>query len=95
MEDVSVLISGIDFKLRKLTRQHAQLRSENLELKTKLDEQEQIINHQKKLIDQLQERLKTVSITKTLASRSEIHDAKRKIGDMVREIDKCINLINK
>jgi len=95
MEEVSVLISGIDFKLRKLTRQHLHLRSENLELKTKLDEQEQIINHQKRLIDQLQEKLQTVSIAKTLASRSEINDAKKKIGDMVREIDKCINLLNK
>ncbi|MBE0661975.1 MAG: hypothetical protein IH597_05860 [Bacteroidales bacterium] len=95
MEDVSVLISGIDFKLRKLAKEHKLIRQEYATLIEKTELQEQIINHQKQLINELQEKIKTVSIAKTLASRSEISDAKRKIGDMVREIDKCIDLLNK
>jgi len=95
MEDVSVLIAGIDFKLRKLTRQHNQIRQANTELEEKVKEQEQIINHQKQLINELQEKIKTVNIAKTLASRFEITDAKNKLGDLVREIDKCIDLLNK
>jgi len=95
MEDVSVLISGIDFKLRRLTKEHKQIRQEYAALIEKTELQEQIINHQKQLINELQEKIKTVSIAKTLASRFEISDAKRKIGDMVREIDKCIDLLNK
>lgn len=95
MEDVSVLISGIDFKLRKLTGQHKQIRQANTELAAKVKEQEQIINHQKQLISKLQEKIKTVNIAKALASRSEVNDAKKRIGNMVREIDKCIDLLNK
>lgn len=95
MEDVSVLVAGIEYKLRQLSRQHKQLRKEHDELMAKAEEQEQIINNQKLLISELQERLKTVSIYKTLASRFEINDAKKKIGEMVREIDKCIDLLNK
>jgi hypothetical protein len=95
MEEISVIISGIDFKLRKLTREHKQIRQEYETLIEKTELQEQIINHQKQLINELQEKIKTVSIAKTLASRFEITDAKRKIGDMVREIDKCIDLLNK
>jgi predicted RNase H-like nuclease (RuvC/YqgF family) len=95
MENVSVIISGIDFKLRKLIEQHKKIRQSNAELTAKVEEQDRIINQQKQLIDQLQERIKTVNIAKTLASRFEITDAKKKIGDMVREIDKCINLLNK
>lgn len=95
MEDVSVLIAGIEYKLRQLSLQHQQIRKAHNELTKRAEEQEQVINHQKQLISELQERLKTVSITKTLASRFEITDAKKKIGEMVREIDKCIDLLNK
>lgn len=95
MEDLGVLVSGIDYKLRKLLEQHKKIRQNNLELTAKVEEQEQIINHQKQLINELQERIKTVTIARTLASRSEINDAKNRIGDLVREIDKCIGLLNK
>jgi len=95
MEDLGVLVSGIDYKLRKLLEQHKKIKQNNLELTSKVEEQEQIINHQKQLINELQERIKTVTIARTLASRSEINDAKNRIGDLVREIDKCIGLLNK
>jgi predicted RNase H-like nuclease (RuvC/YqgF family) len=95
MEDLSVTIAGIDFKLRKLTGQHKQLLIENTELEAKVKEQEKIINNQKQLINELQGKIKTVNIAKTLASRFEISDAKNRIGDLVREIDKCIDLLNK
>ncbi len=95
MEDVSVLVSGIEFKLRSLTMKHQRIRTVNKELEAKIEEQEQIINHQKQLINELQERIQTANIAKTIASRFEISDAKKKIGDMMREIDKCIDLLNK
>lgn len=95
MEDLGVLVSGIDYKLRKLLEQHKKIRQKNKELTAIVEEQEQIINHQKQLINELQERIKTVTITRTLASRSEINDAKNRIGDLVREIDRCIGLLNK
>jgi len=95
MEDLGVLVSGIDYRLRKLLEQHKKIKHNNLELTTKVEEQEQIINHQKQLIKELQERIKTVTIARTLASRSEINDAKNRIGDLVREIDKCIGLLNR
>lgn len=95
MNNLGVLISGIEFKLRKLSEQHKEVRKENNELKARIAEQEVLINNQKTIITDLQEKIKTVSIAKTLASRFEINDAKKKIGDMVREIDLCINLLNK
>lgn len=95
MDNLGVLITGIEYKLRKLSEQHKEIRNENNELKTRIAEQEVLINNQKIIITDLQEKVKTVSIAKTLASRSEINDAKKKIGDMVREIDLCINLLNK
>lgn len=95
MEDISVLIAGIDFKLRKLTGQHKHLKDANTILEQRVKEQELIINQQKLKIHELQEKIETVNIAKTLASRFEISDAKNKIGDLVREIDKCIDLLNK
>ncbi|MGB4204885.1 MAG: hypothetical protein WBJ84_04610 [Bacteroidales bacterium] len=95
MEDLSVLISGIEFKLKSLTSKYKQLKALNKELEERTEEQKQIINHQNQLINQLQEKIQNINITKTLASRFEINDAKKRIGDMMREIDKCIDLLNK
>ena len=95
MDNVNVLISGIEYKLRKLSEQHKITKQVNQELTARIEEQENLINNQKTIIKELQEKIRTVSIAKTLASRSEINDAKKKIGDMVREIDRCINLLNK
>lgn len=78
MDNLGVLITGIEYKLRKLSEQHKEIRNENNELKTRIAEQEVLINNQKIIITDLQEKVKTVSIAKTLASRSEINDAKKK-----------------
>jgi predicted nuclease with TOPRIM domain len=95
MDDVSILVSGIDFKLQTLGAAFTRLTAENEALRARTQEQEIIINEQQKKITELQEHLNTLNIAKTLASRSEISDAKNRIGDLVREIDRCINLLNK
>jgi chromosome segregation ATPase len=95
MDDLSILVSGIDFKLQKLGAAYARFTAENEALRARMQEQEIIINEQQRKITELQGQINTLNIAKTLASRSDISDAKNKIGDLVREIDRCINLLNK
>ncbi len=47
-------------------------------------------------ISELQQKYETLKIAKTLTSSSkDSHDAKIKINKIVREIDKCVGLLNK
>ncbi|MDP2424606.1 MAG: hypothetical protein U1C46_04305 [Bacteroidales bacterium] len=95
MESVSVLISGIEYKIRKLSELHRVAQHTITLLTKKIEEQEININQQTLIINELQEKLENINITKTIASRYEIAEAKSKIGELVREIDKCIGLLNK
>lgn len=90
-----MLISGIDYKLKLLLKKQEEALEQLTLLKTKTEEQQQIINQQKITINELEERLENITISQTLATRHEVAEAKKRIGDLVREIDKCIGLLNK
>lgn len=64
------------------------LEKENQELQSIIDDKENIIN-------QLQEENKTLKIAKTIVSGEDTHNTKITINRIVREIDKCIALLNK
>ena len=66
-----------------------QLRGEKSELKEK-------IRHDQVKLKDLQEKYNKLKISKALiASSNDVHDAKLKVNRMVREIDKCIALLNR
>lgn len=64
------------------------LTNENKQLKQTLEEQDKTIKEQ-------QQRLQIINITNTIATKEEAEIMKRKISEMVREIDKCIQDLSK
>ena len=95
MQDLSILVSGIEFKLRKLIEQNNQLKIDNTELLKKNDEFNKIIENQNKKIKELEEKYKVLKIAKSLESTTNSFDQKIKINEMLREVEKCIGLLNK
>ena len=89
------IIDAIEIKLEKFVTQHQQIKNEKLisdkknntlsaELKTK---EEQILD--------LQDKVKLMSISKSVdSSTEEVKATRLKINEYVREIDKCIALLN-
>ena len=66
-----------------------QLNKENQELINKLKSAEQKLN-------ELENQYKKLKLAKTMmASSHDVRDAKLKVNRMVREIDKCIALLNR
>lgn len=96
MKDLGILVSGIEFKIRKLINLKQSLEEEkddlinqNNKLKTKNKEQEEQI----KL---LKEKNNILKITKLLKTKGEKDtEVKLRINEIVREIDKCLGLLNK
>ena len=68
-------------KISLLHKENEQLKRENATL------QEQVI--------ELNEKYKLLTLTQTLLKKEDKTDIKKKINDLVREIDNCIMLLNK
>jgi transcription initiation factor TFIID subunit TAF12 len=88
----------IDFKgkVMQLIAKHDSLKREKSQLQLKIDELEKSINQQNQEKSFLEQKYENLKIAKMLAaSDDENKDAKSKIQKIVREIDKCIALLNK
>lgn len=94
MKDVSVLLSGIEYKVGKIIEQQKRLLQENNELKDRITHQSELIEKQKDNIKQLEEKNKILKLAKTLETTEGNVEARKKINELVREIDKCIGLLN-
>ena len=95
MQDLSILVSGIEFKLRKLIQQNNQLKIENDKLLKTNEEFKKTIENQNNTIKELEEKYKVLKIAKSLESGANSFDQKIKINEMLREVEKCIGLLNK
>ena len=94
MDDVTTLVSGIDFKVRKLIAQLKKLREENETLIIELNKQKQSTEGQKQVIKGLEEKIRILRIAKMTEGKKNNTDVKARINELVREIDKCIGLLN-
>ncbi|MCX6286854.1 MAG: hypothetical protein NTY96_07055 [Bacteroidetes bacterium] len=94
MDDVTTLVSGIDFKVRKLIAQQKKLRNENATLTIDLNQLKKANEEQKQVIKGLEEKIQILRIVKMSEGKEHNSDIKAKINELVREIDKCIGLLN-
>jgi uncharacterized protein (DUF3084 family) len=90
--DIVVRISkNIDLLIatnKKLQEENAVLKSDIANLKTSVEKKEQELNNLKKQNEVL-------SVAKTLSGDGDANkEVKLKINELVREIDKCISLLN-
>lgn len=89
------LVSDINKGIEALLKQREGLKSEletvKVENKT-LNTQLELV---KKELENLKEKNKTQAIANSLEGSSERTNAKLKINELVREIDRCVALINK
>ena len=94
MDKVSLIVSGLEYKIKKLVDLHNQTTTENIKLKQEIKNLKDIIENQKVIIDKTEEKNKVHTIAKVLENRKD-NKAKLRINELVREIDKCIALLNK
>jgi peptidoglycan hydrolase CwlO-like protein len=83
-------------KVKKLLSLYNDLKAENTELKSQSEENKTIIKNKEAELDFLKNKYNKLKLAKSLlASTGDSHDAKIKINRIVREIDKCIALLNR
>lgn len=95
MENLNTYIGTLTGRVEKLVKSQTELRGENAELKQKNAELERLVSAQKNALTELEEQNKVVKIAKAVTDGEEDRKEQRKrLNDLVREIDKCIALLN-
>jgi len=93
MNEHKKLIDNVQRKTEEVLVRFSKVQQENKKLQAEIRANQLIINDQKQTIKQLEDNITTLKITKSLERGKENSDARLKINEMLREIDKCIGLI--
>jgi TolA-binding protein len=92
--NVSSLASGIEQKLHKLIERQKELVEKMVKYQKEIEELDKIQKIQQAEIHKLKEQYRILKLSKTLETKEGTVEAKAKINELVREIDKCIGLLN-
>lgn len=93
---MKTIINSIEVKLEKLITRLSQLQLEKSDLQKNNDALNAKLQEQEKQIVTLQDKVKLMNISKSVdATKEDVKATRLKINEYVREIDKCIALLNK
>jgi len=94
MADLSIIVSEIELKLRKLIDEKKQLTMENKRLAEEnaaLDKENLAL---RRSVEELQDKINKSTIVNALDNEGELEEGRRLIKELVREIDKCVSILN-
>jgi hypothetical protein len=94
MQELKILSLELESKILQLIEKNKELKRKNKEYKIKNKEQRQLIEHLEIKIKHQAEQIVKLKLSEELATKSSNTDVKLKINELVREIDKCICLLN-
>jgi hypothetical protein len=95
MSQIDAKISSIEDLANKLINDHLALKAENQNLKEQVSRLVDSFDEKSQLLQKTQAELQRVRLARGLAGNpEEASRAKAKLGSLMREIDRCIALLN-
>ena len=94
MADLSVIVSEIELKLRKLVDAKNELSVENQRLAEQNAALEQENRALRQSVAELQDKINKSTIVNALDNEGEIEEGRKLIKELVKEIDKCVSILN-
>jgi len=94
MADLSVIVSEIELKLRKLVDAKNKLSVENQRLAEENAALEQENRALRQSAAELQDKINNSTIVNALDNEGEIEEGRKLIKELVKEIDKCVSILN-
>lgn len=95
MADLKLTITSLHSKVEKLVFLHRKQQEDLIMLDHEKEALFKTIQEQKNVINKLEEKYKVLKLAKTFTKEGESTEVKSKVNELVREIDKCIALLNK
>jgi len=90
------LLIDFEYKVRQMIANHEKLKQEKHQLLGRIGDLEETISQSRQENRVLEQKYENLKLAKMLiVSEDENKDAKNRIQKLVREIDKCIALLNK
>jgi len=90
------IVEKLQDKILRLVDRYESLKSDNIMLREQNDQLTTQLEESAREIADLSDKYNTLKFSKTIeATSGDVHFAKIKINQIVREIDKCIALLNR
>jgi predicted RNase H-like nuclease (RuvC/YqgF family) len=94
MKDLITVVSEIEFKSRKLAEEYERLKEKTRILEIFNSRQAEEINSLNQKIKQLDYSKQIIKIAKALEKEKGSTEAKKLINGLLREVDRCIGMLN-
>ena len=94
MADLSVIMSEIELKLRKLVDAKQKLEIENRRLVEENATLEKENRALRQSAEELQDKINKSTIVNALDNEGEIEEGRKLIKELVKEIDRCVSILN-
>lgn len=94
MANEQILISGIEYKVRKLIDDNHRLKSENKTLQEKLVLITEKVNNLTKELETNKNELFKYTLANTLEIEYGVEEGKKKIDSLIKEIEMCIEVLS-
>lgn len=96
MKDITLISNSLRSKIEKLVHLHSKLKDDNKKLAAEKQALVKKISEREESVKKLEEDAIKLKLALTLnKSTEQTTDIKLKINELVREIDKCIALLNR
>ena len=93
---MKVIVDSLEVKIKKLISLYDKEKQERELAVNEVKKMKKDLTEKQDVIKSLEEKIKLIKMSKVVSSSKEDNKkTKRKINDYVREIDKCIALLNK
>ncbi|MFM7765090.1 MAG: hypothetical protein ACKO6I_05460 [Sphingomonadales bacterium] len=95
MQNLSTRLYEIRMKVEKLVQENRLLTNENESMRDRIEGLERTVELQKNTLSELTEQNKLIKLAKNLNPEdSDTEEVKNKVNELIREIDRCIDLLN-
>jgi uncharacterized protein YoxC len=95
MADTSIILSGIEYKIRKLIDENTNLKNTVAGLEKEVfnlrQHEKELLLHNKELTEKIEHKI----MADAFSSEKEIEEGRKRIQALMQEIEQCIALINK
>ncbi|OUV76127.1 MAG: hypothetical protein CBC83_01190 [Flavobacteriales bacterium TMED123] len=93
---MKVIVDSLEVKIKQLISLYSKTKQEKHQAINEAEDLKNSLAEKQEVINSLEEKIKLIKMSKVVSSSNEDNKkTKQKINEYVREIDKCIALLNK
>lgn len=94
-DDKLKLLNDLEFRVKQVMYLCDTYRDENIRLRAGLDSMKELLTEREEQLGQLSKKYDSLKVARTITAASvDVDIAKERLSKLVREVDKCINLLN-